>query len=769
MAKVAQKYLKVDPWSVVEEGFHPSRSMVSESMFSLANEYMGVRGFLDEGYSGDQLIGSYMNGIYEERSVQHPARFKGMVDRVCFMVNSVNWLHTRISIDGEVLDIAVSKISGFVRRLDMKTGTLSREFIWETGSGKKIKVTFLRFVSMVNPNLGCQRVSFEPLNFLGKVDIESGLDFSIIHKMSNKNLWSCIQKGKEESTIAILAETERTKQMVFSSFRLHMDEDIKTEPLEADKYIGERFSLELKENTVSSFDKMVVNYAERASGTDEKNVWSTGMSLAKKYALLTFDEALKAHWDYWEDVWSKLDITIEGDDENQQGIRFCIFNLHQTYHGQDPTLNVAAKGLTGEAYNGWTWWDTETYCLPFYLFNNPKAAGSLIEYRYNTLQQALERAVEMDCEGACYPMATIDGTESCPVWQHGNLEVHVSAAVPYGIWHYLKVCNDREFLYDKGMEILFQSSRYFASRGAWSSLTGEYGFYGVMGADEFHMMVHNNAYTNVMAKKIFEFTLQFYEEMKEKAPQQLEAILKKVELKDGELEDWKHKAQKIRTNYDEKTNLYEQHDGYFDLPHMEYKALPAEQFPVYNHWAYDRIFRYDMSKQPDALLLLFFFSQEYSLETKRVNYEYYEPRCSHESSLSPAIHSILAAELGKHDEANEFFRYATRLDLDDYNRNASHGLHITSMAAAWMNIVYGFGGMRSDGDKLVFNPSIPEGWDKYSFRIMYQDAVINAVVDKEYVSFKIMNNSSVEVKIYGKEYVLDGNKLKLRMNSTDQQ
>lgn len=762
MGKVAQKYLKVDPWKIIEEGFHPEQGRVSEAIFSLANEHMGVRGYFDEGYSGNKLIGSYINGVYEEKPVVHPSYFNGLSTRFCFMINTVDWLYTRISLEGETLDLAKSKISNFTRCLDMKKGILSREFVWETETGKKLKVSFLRFVSMAVPNLGCQRVMLEPLNFSEKVDIQSGLDFSIIHEQENINFWTCTKKELSGNVAAMLAKTERSKQQVFTGFTVKLPGGVVTKSAEADKYIGQTFSLILNQGTTTSFDKMVVNHADRTHDADAKAVWSSGMSLAKKYTFFSFDEALKEHSQYWADVWNKLDITIEGDEENQQGVRFCIFNMHQTYHGQDPTLNVGAKGLTGEYYFGWTWWDTETYCLPFYLFNNPKAAKCLLEYRYNTLPQALERAVEMDCEGACYPMGTIDGTESCPTWQHGNLEIHVSAAIPYGIWHYIRVCNDHEFLYTKGIEILLQSSRYFASRGQWNPL-GEYGFYGVMGADEFHMMVHNNTYTNIMAKKTLEFTLQTIAEMRDKVPALLDEAFAKAALKEGEIEAWKLKSEKIRINLDTKTGIFEQHDGYFELPHIDVRNIPATQFPVYKHWAYDRIFRYDMIKQPDVLLFLFFFSQEYSLETKCVNYNYYEPRCSHESSLSPAIHSILASELGKHDEAYEFSHYASRLDLDDYNRNTHEGLHITSMAATWMNIVYGFGGMRSDGDKLVFNPSIPKAWNKFSFRILYQDAILSITVDKEAVTFKVISGPAITAMIYGKEYVLDHNDLKLEI------
>jgi maltose phosphorylase len=752
MTKEPIKYLKTDPWKIVEDGFRPDRSKVSESVFSLANEYMGVRGYFEEGYGGDSLLGSYFNGVYETRPITHDTNFKGFARRMCFMVNSVDWLHARLRVGGDKLDLKKSKVADFRRVLDMKTGTLEREFTWLLGGGKELRVTFIRALSMAQKNIGLQRIILKPLNFSGKIELTLGLDFSVIHDEVKTNFWDCPKKDIHHGIYAALGRTKETGLHVFSSFRVNSSVPLEARQREESKFIGTDCVINAEQGKEHIIDKIVVNYADRKPGGSTGKAWSEGMELAVTHSNLTFDAALAAHVSYWKKVWDTLDITIEGNDEDQQGIRFCIFGLHQTYHGEDPTLNVGAKGLTGERYWGWAWWDTETYCLPFYLFNNPKAARGLVEYRHNYLPQAVERAKEMDCEGACYPMGTIDGTESCGTWQHGNLEVHVSAAIPFGIWHYMKVYNDKEFLYGKGIEILLQSSRYFASRGAWSP-SGEYGIYGVMGPDEFHMMVNNNCYTNVMAKKILEYTLHMVYEMQEKAPDKLEEAFRKVPLREDEIETWRKMAEKMRIPFD--NGLFEQHDGYFKLPHIDIDSIPASEWPLYTNWAYDRIFRWDMIKQPDVLLFLFFFSQKYSLDIKKKNYEYYEPRCSHESSLSPAVHSIMAAEIGRLDEAEEFFSYATRIDLDDYNRDTHQGLHVTSMASSWMNIVYGFGGLRSDGDLLVFNPVMIKKWKSYSFRVLYKGVVISAVISGHSAVFRIIGAKTVPVMIRGKKYDLD--------------
>lgn len=767
MVKIAQRYLEVDPWRVVEKGFHPKQSRVSESIFALANEYMGVRGYFEEGYGGDQLIGSYFSGFYEEAPVNRQAAYKGLIDRARFMVNTVDWLFTRIEVDGEILDLARSKIRDYQRTLDFQSGILDREFVWETDSGKRLKLNFRRFVSMVRPNLGAQQITLTALNFSGPVQVQCGLDFSPVHAEKKRNFWCCPRKGVEDRIIAILGKTENLSHKLFSGFHLRLGGAPKTGLFEREKFIGLEIVCNLKRGEAVTIEKMVTNYAAKNPGLTVEEVWQQGIQLAAGHLALSFDEALAEHTAFWAELWRNLDIAIEGDPENQQGIRFCLFQLHQTFHGANSGGNIGAKGLTGEAYNGHTFWDTETYCLPFYLFNNPAAARNLLEFRYHTLPQARARAKELDCIGAFYPIATIDGTESCGLWQHASLQLQVGSAVAYGIWHYTKVCGDFHFLYEKGIEMLIEISRYYASRGQWSPRSGEFGFYGVMGPDEFHMMVNNNCYLNFMAKKTFEFTLETLARMAEECPDLLAAVTAKSGLQPVERENWARMAARMRLPQDKATGLYEQHDGYFDLPHLDPASIPVTDFPLYDHWAYDRIYRFDLIKQPDVLMFMFLYNQEFSAEVKRVNYDYYEPRCLHESSLSPSIHSIFANELGYYEQAAQFFRFATRLDLDNYNRNTDQGLHLTSIAAAWMNIVYGFGGLRSDGPVLTFNPSIPREWQAYRFRLLYRGAILQVSVGQETAEFKLVQvpatASAIKVKIYGEEYLLDHSGLKLKI------
>ena len=747
MAKVADRYFQVDPWSIIERGFDPSHGLVSESVFALGNEYQGIRGHFDEDYGGERLIGSYFNGLYEEESI--PASYKGIPSRIRFMVNAVNWLYTRISLNGADLDLAECRCDDFIRVLDLRTGTLTREFTWHAPGGRDLRLVFTRFVSMNAPHLGYQKIEFRAVNFAGLVRIRSGLDFSVPHISKGKNYWVCQAKEQAAPYAAMLGETLTSKQRVFSGMRLTVREARDLRPILEDRLVGFDFSLPLRLGEAVFFEKQACNYAEKEAGKQREDVWAEGLRLAASYDDLDFNAALAEQAAYWERVWAVSDIKIEGDPENQQGIRFCIFQMHQTYHGQDPRNNIGAKGLTGEAYSGHTFWDTETYCLPFYLFNNPPAARNLLQYRYRTLPAALERAKEVGCRGAFYPLATIDGTESCTLWQHANIQLHVGTAIAYGIRHYVSICRDKDFLYSAGLEMLLEICRCYASRGQWGPRTGEFGFYGVMGPDEFQIMVNNNCYINFMAKKTFEYTAEAVREMLENAPDRLREVMAKTRVEPSELAVWQEMARKMRLPLDRATGVFEEHDGFFDMPHLDIQTIPTEDFPLYHHWSYDRLYRYDMIKQPDVLMFLFLHNHDFSPESKRANYEYYEPRCIHESSLSPSIHSILAAEIGKHDQALAYFKFATRMDLDNYNRNTEQGLHTTSIAAAWMNIVYGFGGMRSDGPLLAFRPSIPRAWRSYDFRVTYRGSAVEVQVDQGTARFRVTSGPVVTLSIYG--------------------
>lgn len=750
MGKIADIYFKTEPFAVSENGFDKAYSKVSESIFSVGNEYIGTRGYFEEGYSGDTLKGSYFNGLYERRDILKGG-YKGSLKFTEYMVNTVDWLYTRIFVNDEQLDLANAKISDFSRRLDLRTGLLTREFLWEVERKTKVRIRFERFVSMSNEKFAGQKIYIEAVEGKANVEIVAGLDFGCVHESVGKCMFKVEENNSSGNECSMLASTLNTNMRVYARAKFDGLEGQST-------FVGEtiaanRFKKELQTGENLTLEKTVFllairNEKEEASYAEEMEKGIHGLRTSNYEA--EFEDSKK----WWEETWETSDIEIDGDELNQQGIRFCIFELHQTLHTAKYGAVFGAKGLTGEAYNGNTFWDSEVYCLPFYLYTNPDAAKSILRFRYDTLPEAKERAKDLDLKGAFYPIATVSGRECCDLWQHANLQLQASTGVFYGLWNYVHATKDYEFLFKYGAEMLVEISRMLVSRGDYDASGKHFGYYGVMGPDEFQMMVNNNAYTNFMAKKTLEYTVHTLLLMKGSAESEYETLIEKLELKEEEVKEFEKIAGDMFIPRDEETKVFEQHEGFFKLPHVDIAQIPIEEFPLYNHWAYDRIYRNDMLKQPDVLMFMMLYASEFTEEELRNNFDFYEPRCIHESSLSPSIHSILANRLGKDDMAEQYFSFATRMDLDNYNRNTAEGLHTTSIAGAWMNIVYGFSGFVSDGDTLMLAPTLPKSWNGYSYTLKIFGHNLKVRVRNKDVILSYDSNDELKLLLYGKEILV---------------
>lgn len=740
MKKYADRYLEVDPWTLTERGFHPEHARVTESLMTQANEAQGVRASFEEGYSSDTLPGAYVGGIYEQRV--GPGGYKGVSNRLCFMVNGVDWSHMGIEAGGQTLDLGRSSYTDFVRTLDFRSGLLRRSFTWNLGPGR-LELTFERLLSMDHPDRGYLRFTAASRGWSGTVVLRPGLNFGLPHEVYRENYWDCGSPTFVEGAVGLGAQTKSTRQVCEAAFALRTNRPAVPTSVVGPQFAGLEVTFVVEDGQALVVERDVV--VTKGPGALEALA-------APVYP--NFDAALEANRRYWDDVWRRSDIEIDGDPENQQGIRFSLFHLEQTFRGRVPGANIGAKGLSGEFYNGNYFWDSEVYCLPYYLFQNPAAARALLEFRYRTLPQALDRARDLDCRGACFPVATIDGTESCTLWQHASLQFQPTTGVAYAVRHYWRVTGDDGFLAEMGLELLVQIARFLASRCQYSPRKKAWGYYAVMGPDEFQMMVNHNAYTNFLGARSLEAALEALAWARVHAPADLARVQAAVGLGADEPGLWREIAANMHLPRGE-GGLIEQHEGFFDLPHVDIHAIPAEEFPLYHHWSYDRIYRNDMIKQPDVLLLFFLYNRSFSAQEKAVNYEYYEPRTIHESSLSPSVHSILATELGRHTEALDFFRFATRIDLDNYNRNTREGLHLTAIAGAWMNIVYGFAGLRSDGDHLVLAPVLPPQWTSYAFRMVYQGRRLRVRVDGGGTTLVLEEGPPLELELHGQRLTLE--------------
>lgn len=747
-------YYKNDEWCIIEEGFKPEMQEASESIFSLGNGVMGQRANFEEKYSGESLQGTYVAGVYYPDKTRVGWWKNGYPEYFAKVLNAPSWIGIDVQIDDEYLDLAKCEVTDFVRTLDMQHSTLSRSFVAHMKGGKQVKIEALRFLSIVDDEIGAIRYQVTPLNFSGKVCMTSYLDGDVHNQDSNydEQFWTIDKVSVEDGFSHIQSRTKKLDFVVAMSSSFEMcrggnkifsDE----KHIKKDKYVGSKVF-----TFVQSGEK--VTLYKYASVLNSQNYAVEELEDAGKKAVLKahkkgFKKLLKEHSEAWEEKWKQSDIVIEGDVEAQQGIRFNIFHLNQTYTGKDERLNVGPKGFTGEKYGGTTYWDTEAFVLPFFLSSADKEVSrNLLVYRHKHLQRAIENAAKLGFKdgAALYPMVTINGEECHNEWEITFEEIHRNGAISFAIYNYVRYTGDWDYVYEYGLEVLIGIARFWAQRVNWSDDKQAYVMLGVTGPNEYENNINNNWYTNKMAQWTLHYTLEQIELVKAKQPQEwnrIEAITKfNIEEETTKMKDV---ADHIFFPSLQDGKLFLQQDGYMDKPQVLAADLDPTERPINQHWSWDRILRSCFLKQADVLQGIATFEDHYSDEEIALNYDFYEPRTLHESSLSPCVHTILGAKLGKMEKAYEMYLRTSRLDLDDYNKEVAEGLHITSMGGTWMSVVYGFGGLRVKEDKLSFDPMIPEQWKSVTFKIMFRGNTL--MVKMTQASIEIVNEQGDDIDL----------------------
>jgi maltose phosphorylase len=478
--------------------------------------------------------------------------------------------------------------------------------------------------------------------------------------------------------------------------------------------------------------------------------------LAARAQVTGYQELQSEHVKAWHKKWETSDIEIDGDIEAQQGVRFNIFHLNQTFTGVDSRLNIGPKGFTGEKYGGSTYWDTEAYCLPFYLATaKPEVAKNLCLYRYKQLDKAIENAGKLGFSdgAALYPMVTMNGEECHNEWEITFEEIHRNAAIAYGVFDYIRHTKDWAYLGEGGFEVLLGISRFWSQRVNWSQEKEAYVMLGVTGPNEYENNINNNWYTNRMASWTLEWTMVAYNWLIENAEDALNEIISKTALDtSAEFAKWKDIIAKMYYPKSEKLGIVLQQDGFLDKEQLTTNDLNSKERPINQHWSWDRILRSVFIKQADVLQGYYFLNHLYEEEEVKRNFDYYEPKTVHESSLSPCVHAILAAQIDYPEKAYEMYLRTSRLDIDDYNHEVHEGLHITSMAGTWMSIVQGFGGMKILNEELHFTPKLPAQWKGLTFSILWRGATLKANLTNEGMSIENVNGASAKFYIHGELY-----------------
>ena len=753
--------LVTDPWRIVEADFDPARVEAAESLFALGNGVMGGRANFEERYSGPSLQGNYIGGVYYPDKTRVGWWKNGYPEYFAKVPNAAFWIGVDVAVDGEPLDLAtVAEVKSFYRETDMRRSVLTRRMTVTMRNGAEVAVEATRFLSLTRRELGVVRYAVTPLNRAAAITFSPHIDADVRNADANydEKFWEPVLTDGDVTQ-------SRTRK---SGFEAAWAQAVELE--------GAEFRCETQPEKVchtaavrceAGRTATLYKYAGICSSLNHApaDLAAAARAVAADGLRTGFDALLKEQEEAWAARWHGCDIVIGGDPAAQQGIRFCIFMLLQTYTGVDTRLNIGPKGFTGEKYGGVTYWDTEAYCLPFYMATAGQAvARELLVYRYNQLDKAIENAAKLGFRdgAALYPMVTINGEECHNEWEITFEEIHRNGAIAYAIHNYIRYTGDEQYLVDCGLEVLVGIARFWAQRITWSEVRRKYVLLGVTGPNEYENNVNNNWYTSYIACWSMRYAARAARWVRENRPADYARICAKRAFDEAaETAVWHRIADNMYLGEDRELGIFLQQDGYLDKEQTLVADLDPAERPINQKWSWDRILRSCFIKQADVLQGLYFFGEEFDLDTLRRNFYFYEPRTVHESSLSPCVHAVLAARLGDMEKAVEMYLRTARLDLDDYNREVAEGCHVTSMAGSWLSVVEGFGGMCVRDGVLSFDPRLPETWESLSFKVNFRGRVLTVKVTRTAV--EVSNEGDpVEIALCGRRVLVEE---KVIMNS----
>ena len=764
-----QDYIQPNNWSIIEEGFDTERVKSSESIFSIGNGAMGQRANFEEHYSGDTFQGSYIAGVYYPDKTRVGWWKNGYPEYFAKVLNAPNWIGINVTINGEALDLAnCREVKHFRRELNMKEGWLSRSFEITLHNFVEVKVETKRFLSLDMDEVGVIQYNLTPLNNEAQIVFSPYLDAGITNEDSNwdDKFWNTLSVNFEDEQAFIVSHTMKTHFHVCTAMQTQVS--LNGSILKQNKTINDtidsiefEYTNQVKKGDTITMTKFGGYTVDR--NHDKNELVAVAKKTLNNATQMGFEKLLELQKEAWAKIWEMADITIDGDVKAQQGIRFNIFQLNQTYLGKDARLNIGPKGFTGEKYGGSTYWDTEAYCIPFYMATKDQSvARKLLTYRYNHLEKAIENAqnnLGFKNGAALYPMVTMNGEECHNEWEITHEEIHRNGAIAFAIYNYHRYTGDYSYVPEKGLEVLIGIARFWHQRANFSTAKNKYVILGVTGPNEYENNVNNNFYTNYLAKWCIDYALENIQKVQEHYDSDYTRIMNKTKLSKVELEEWKKVADNMYFPYSEKHNVYLQQDGFLDKDLVTVANLDKSQRPINQKWSWDRILRSPYIKQADTLQGFYFFEDHFTTEELERHFDFYEPFTVHESSLSPCVHSIQAAKLGRMEQAYTFYLRTSRLDLDDYNKEVEEGLHITSMAGTWMSIVEGFGGMRVKNDTLSFEPRIPKQWDGYSFKVNFRNQILKVNVAQGSTKFELLGDKELDILVNGKSVTIKPNNL----------
>jgi alpha,alpha-trehalose phosphorylase len=752
-----------DPWAIRETSFDPAQLRRNETIFSLGNGHLGMRGNFEEGFPGG-VVGTYINGFYEETPITYGEIAYGYAKNRQVMLNVADGKAITLSVGGERFDLSSGTILSSERTLDLARGVLHRRVAWRSPAGREVEIRVRRLVSLSRRHAAVIDWSVSLLRGSCPIEVESAIDGSVGNqaaaddprigtRFAERPLRT--MQSEAEGARGILVQKTRTTGFVLACAMDHVVESgaLEQGPAVACSTSPDRASVTVQAQAREGSTLRLVKYL--AYCTSREFPGESCARRAREEVTRTrqagIETLLEEQAQTLSLFWHAADVQIEGDDSLQQGVRFNLFSLFQSA-GRDGRTSIAAKGLTGEGYEGHYFWDTEIYVLPFFTYSNPQIARALVAYRLGILGKARARAAEMSQRGALFPWRTIGGEETSPYYPAGTAQYHINADIVHAFRTYILATGDRTLLSEGGAEMLFETARLWADLGTRiPRRNGAFCINEVTGPDEYSALVNNNAYTNLMARENLEYAAATAEEMRRDNPAELERISAAIGLSGAEIEEWRRAAETMYLPFDRELGIWLQDDGFLDRAPWDFAGTPPESYPLLLHYHPLVIYRHQVLKQPDVVLAQVLLGHRFSMAEKKRNYDFYNPLTTGDSSLSPCIQCVAAAELGYIDAAYEYFSRTARMDLDDVNGNAGDGIHTAAMAGTWVSLVQGFAGMRDIGGRLSFKPRLPGSWICLRFRLQFRDRLLQVTIRRQTVTCDLLEGDPLDISIRGKD------------------
>jgi alpha,alpha-trehalose phosphorylase len=757
-------------WSVIETSFRPEFMAQMETVLALGNGYLGMRGSPEEGSPCVQ-DGTFVNGFYESWPIVYGEEAFGFARTGQTMLNLTDTKIIKLFVDDEPFELNNANLHHYGRQLNMKSGTLDRELIWETPSGKQVRIKSRRLISFQQRHVAAISYEVTVLNAAAAVVIAS----LVLHhqsegqkaeddprqaKFSSTRLQPRVSLAKDRR-IVLVHGTERSQMTVACA----IDHDLVTECAHCSKTDHRENSGEV-EFTIEAGPGSPIHLTKYMAYHTSKTATPAELSRRAEWTLdraatQGFTKLLAEQEQYIDQFWQRSDVRVNqvrgerarlSTVEMQQAIRMNLFHILQA-SARAETCGIAAKGLTGNAYEGHYFWDTEIYVFPFLIYTSPLTARNLLRFRYGMLDQARARARELSHRGALFPWRTISGEEASAYYAAGTAQYHINADIMHALRKYVNATGDEEFLFRYGAEMLVETARFWYDLGFFSPRkNGKFCINGVTGPDEYKTVVNNNTYTNLMARENLRYAIETVERLQFRQPEVLEALVQKTDLEVSEVEDWKRAADNMYVPFDGATGIYPQDDTFLDREPWDFENTPAERYPLLLFYHPLNIYRRQVIKQADVILAMFLLGHEFSLEAKKRNFEFYDPLTTGDSSLSSCIQAIMALEIGEFDKAVDYVRAALLMDLADIGGNVKDGCHIASMGGTWMVFTYGFGGLRDYDGTLSFRPQRPpESKASLRFPLTYRGQILDVEITADSTIYSLREGERLVIRHEGEE------------------